>query len=78
MVRLLQSEGHNVLAVQLPLTSLADDVVVTRQALASLTRPTVVAGHSYGGAVVTGAAYGASNVIRLVYASAFVFGLQTG
>lgn len=69
---LLQLEGHNVLAVQNPLSSLSDDVAVTRQALASLTGPTVIAGHSYGGAVITGAATGVSNVIGLVYASAFV------
>ena len=74
VIRLLQHEGHNVLAVQLPLTSLSDDVAVTRQALAStsLAGPTVVVGHSYGGAVITGAAYGAPNAIGLVYASAYV------
>jgi len=73
VISLLQKEGHNVLAVQLPLTSLADDVAVTQQALASatLTGPTVLAGHSYGGAVITGAATGAANAIGLVYASAF-------
>jgi pimeloyl-ACP methyl ester carboxylesterase len=69
---LLQREGHNVLAVQNPLSSLADDVAVTRAALATLTGPTVVVGHSYGGAVVTGAATGVANVIGLIYASAFV------
>lgn len=71
VVSLLQKEGHNVLAVQLPLTSLADDVAVTRQALASLVGPTVLVGHSYGGAVITGAGTGAANAIGLVYASAF-------
>lgn len=72
VIKLLQKEGHNVLAVQLPLTSLADDVAVTRQVLASLVGPTVLVGHSYGGAVITGAGTGASNAIGLVYASAFV------
>ena len=73
VIKLLQREGHNVLAVQLPLTSLTDDVAVTRQALASASfaGPTVVVGHSYGGAVITGAASSAANVIGLVYASAF-------
>jgi len=69
---LLQREGHNALAVQLPLSSLADDVAVTKAALATLTGPTVSAGHSYGGAVITGAATGVASVIGLVYASAFV------
>lgn len=72
VANLLQRKGHNVLAVQIPLSSLADDIAVTQQALASLNGPTVIAGHSYGGAVVTGAATNASNVIGLVYASAFV------
>jgi len=74
VISLLQKEGHNVLAVQLPLTSLSDDVAVTQQALAStsFSGPTVLVGHSYGGAVITNAAVGAANVIGLVYASAFV------
>jgi len=69
---ILQQHGHTVLAVQLPLTSLADDIAWTRHALAErLSGPTVMAGHSYGGAVISGAATGVSNVIGLVYASAF-------
>ena len=73
VIGLLQKEGHNVLAVQMPLTSLADDVAVTRQALASaaFAGPTVVAGHSYAGSVMTEAAANASNVIGLVFATAF-------
>jgi pimeloyl-ACP methyl ester carboxylesterase len=66
---LLQQAGHQVLAVQIPLTSLADDINVTRQALASLSGPTVLVGHSYGGAVITGAG-NASNVVSLVYIAA--------
>ncbi len=73
VIGLLQKEGHNVLAVELPLTSLADDVAVTRQALASaaFAGPTVVAGHSYAGSVMSEAASGAKNVIGLVFATAF-------
>lgn len=66
----LQRAGHQVLAVQLPLTSLADDIDVTRQALTSLSGPTVLVGHSYGGAVITGAGT-ASNVVSLVYVAAY-------
>ncbi|EFH79972.1 alpha/beta hydrolase [Ktedonobacter racemifer] len=66
---LLQQAGHYVLAVQIPLTSLADDIDVTRQALASVSGPTILVGHSYGGAVITGAG-NASNVIGLVYIAA--------
>jgi pimeloyl-ACP methyl ester carboxylesterase len=72
VIAILQRRGHNVLAVQLPLTSLAEDVAWTRHVLAErLTGPTVLAGHSYGGAVISGAATGVENVIGLVFASAF-------
>jgi pimeloyl-ACP methyl ester carboxylesterase len=69
---ILQRHGHNVVAVQLPLTSLADDVAWTRHVLAErLQGPTVLAGHSYGGAVISGAATGVESAIGLVFASAF-------
>jgi pimeloyl-ACP methyl ester carboxylesterase len=49
VIPILQRRGHTVLAVQLPLTSLADDVAWTRHVLAErLQGPTVMAGHSYG------------------------------
>ena len=69
---ILQRHGHTVVAVQLPLTSLADDVAWTRHVLAErLHGPTVLAGHSYGGAVISGAATGVASAIGLVFASAF-------
>jgi pimeloyl-ACP methyl ester carboxylesterase len=69
---ILQRHGHQVVAVQLPLTSLADDVAWTRHVLAERLRgPTVLAGHSYGGAVISGAATGVESAIGLVFASAF-------
>ena len=72
VIAILQKRGYNVLAVQLPLTSLAEDVAWTRHVLAErLQGPTVLAGHSYGGAVISGAATGVENVIGLVFASAF-------
>jgi pimeloyl-ACP methyl ester carboxylesterase len=47
VIAILQRRGHNVLAVQLPLTSLAEDVAWTRHVLAErLQGPTVLAGHS--------------------------------
>ena len=58
-------------AVQLPLTSLEDDIAVTRNALSAQKGPTIVVGHSYGGAVITGAANDAPNVTALVYIAAF-------
>ncbi|HEY6407406.1 MAG TPA: alpha/beta hydrolase, partial [Ktedonobacteraceae bacterium] len=63
---------HTVFAVQLPLTThLADDVTATQGVLGQLQGPTVLVGHSYGGAVITNAGAGQPNVIGLVYASAF-------
>jgi len=68
VIAILQRRGYNVVAVQLPLTSLAEDVAWTRHVLAErLAGPTVLAGHSYGGAVISGA----ENVVGLVFASAF-------
>ena len=69
--RLLDA-GHTVFAVQLPLTThLQDDVTATLGVLQQLQGPTVLVGHSYGGAVITNAGAGHPNVIGLVYASAF-------
>src|ERR1044072_2013302 len=54
------------------MTSLPEDVAWTRHVLAErLQGPTVLAGHSYGGAVISGAATGIDKVIGLVFASAF-------
>jgi pimeloyl-ACP methyl ester carboxylesterase len=70
VIPLLQAQGYNVLAVQNALTSFEEDVQVTRQALASFSGPTILVGHSYGGAVITNAGTGASNLHSLVYIAA--------
>ena len=51
-------------AAQIPLTSLADDIVVTRNLLAAQKGPTVLAGHSYAGVVISVAANDAPNVLK--------------
>lgn len=71
VIPLLQNKGYNVTAVQIPLTSLADDAAVTRRVLAMQNGSTILVGHSYGGAVITVAGANASNVVGLVYISAF-------
>jgi pimeloyl-ACP methyl ester carboxylesterase len=67
----LQRDGYTVRAVQLPLQSLAGDAAIVRREIERIGRPVVVAGHSYGGAVITEAAAGAGNVIGLVYAAGY-------
>jgi pimeloyl-ACP methyl ester carboxylesterase len=71
VIPLLATDGYNVIAVQNPLTSLEDDIANTRRVIDALDGPVVLVGHSYGGAVISGAAHGAANVISLVYIAAF-------
>jgi pimeloyl-ACP methyl ester carboxylesterase len=76
VIQRLQAEGYTVTAPQFPLTSLADDVARLRQVLARQDGPTIVAGHSYGGQIMTALEEDAPNVIGLVYVAAF--GLDQG
>jgi pimeloyl-ACP methyl ester carboxylesterase len=71
VIRLLHQDGYVATAVQNPLTSLADDIATTRRAIEAQQGPVVVVGHSYGGAVITGAAAGSPLVKALVYVAAF-------
>ena len=66
----LEAEGFHVVAVQNPLTSLADDTATTRRAIAMMDGPVLLVGHSYGGAVITEAGSD-SKVAGLVYVAAF-------
>ena len=76
VIERLQADGYHVTAPQFPLTSLADDVARLRHVLALQDGPTVVAGHSYGGQVMTALGTDAPNVVGLVYIAAF--GLDEG
>src|SRR6202008_1998336 len=49
VIPLLQAKGLHVVAVQNPLTSLADDVAATKRAIALQDGPVLLVGHSYGG-----------------------------
>ncbi len=71
VIQALQAEGYNVIAPQFPETSLADDVARLRHVLERQTGPTIVAGHSYGGQIMTALGGDAPNVIGLVYIAAF-------
>ena len=66
----LKKDGYAVTVVQNPTLSLADDVAVTKRALAAQDGPAILVGHSYGGVVIT-AAGGDPSVAGLVYIAAF-------
>jgi len=70
VIPLLEAKGLNVTAVQLPLTSLADDVATVKRAFALEDGPFLLVGHSYGGSVITEAGND-PNVAGLVYVAAF-------
>jgi pimeloyl-ACP methyl ester carboxylesterase len=76
VIERLQSDGFQVRAPQFPLSSLTDDVARLRQVLDFQDGPTIVAGHSYGGQIVTALGTNAPNVAAAVYIAAF--GLDEG
>ena len=66
----LKENGYTVTIVQNPTASLADDVAVTKRAIAEQDGPVILAGHSYGGVVITEAGND-PKVAGLVYITAF-------
>jgi pimeloyl-ACP methyl ester carboxylesterase len=76
VIERLQASGFNVTAPQFPESSLADDVARLRQVLNRQNGPTVLAGHSYGGQIMTALGTDAPNVVGIVYIAAF--GLDEG
>jgi pimeloyl-ACP methyl ester carboxylesterase len=77
VIERLQADGYDhVTAPQFPESSLGADVARLREVLSRQDGPTVVAGHSYGGQIVTALGTDAPNVAALVYIAAF--GLDEG
>src|SRR5271163_2694190 len=70
VIPLLQARGLNVVAVQNPLTSIAEDVAATNRMTNAQKGPVLLVGHSYGGAVITEAG-NHPQVAGLVYIAAF-------
>ncbi len=66
----LKAKGYNVLVVQNPTKSLADDVATTKAIIDSAEGEVVLVGHSYGGVVITEAGTH-PKVSSLVYITAF-------
>jgi pimeloyl-ACP methyl ester carboxylesterase len=67
----LHRRGYPTIAAANPLRGLQEDAAYLRSILDSLSGPVVVAGHSYGGSVLSEAADGAAGVIALVYVASF-------
>ena len=58
--------------MRLPLHSLKDDVATVNRAISLVGGgPTILVGHSYGGFIITNAAYNNKNVTGLVYIAAY-------
>jgi len=70
VIPLLQAKGLHVIAVQNPLTSLADDAAAVQRVLDSQTGPVILVGHSWAGMVITQVGTD-PKVSALVYVSAF-------
>src|ERR1700744_2234735 len=68
VIAILKSEGVNVVAAPLPLTSLADDVAALDRSIARVDGPVVLVGHAYAGAVI--AETKSKQVKALVYVTA--------
>ena len=68
--KILRRDGYSVSIVQNPTISLEDDVAVTKRTLAAQDGPTLLVGHSYGGAVITEAG-NHPKVAGLAYIAAF-------
>jgi pimeloyl-ACP methyl ester carboxylesterase len=70
VIPLLEARGLHVVAVQNPLSSLADDVAATRRVIDQQTGPVVLVGHSWAGVVISEAGND-NKVTGLVYVAAF-------
>jgi pimeloyl-ACP methyl ester carboxylesterase len=70
VIPILTDAGYKVIAAQLPLHSLENDVTTVERAVERIGGPAVLVGHSYGGEVITNAGYNNPNVTGLVYIAA--------
>lgn len=71
VVKILEKDGYPVVAAANPLRSVKGDAQSVADVLASVKTPVVLVGHSYGGPVISEAAYGNANIKALVYVAAF-------
>jgi pimeloyl-ACP methyl ester carboxylesterase len=73
VIPILKAKGLHVVTVDIPLTSLAEDVAVTREAISLQTGSVLLVGHSYGGTVITEAGDD-PKIAGLVYIAAYAPG----
>lgn len=71
-IRDLHQRGHRVIGAANPLRHLASDAAYVATLLRTLEGPIIMVGHSYGGAVISNAAYGNDQVKALVYINGWV------
>jgi pimeloyl-ACP methyl ester carboxylesterase len=67
----LLAAGHRILAFATPLRGVASDAALLSDLVAAIDGPVVLAGHSYGGAVITNVAAGPGHVVGAVYIAGF-------
>src|SRR5918998_4515236 len=71
VIESLRSEGHSVIAAANPLRSLASEAAAVADVVRAVEGPVVLAGHSYGGPVMSNVPADAGEIVGLVYANAF-------
>jgi pimeloyl-ACP methyl ester carboxylesterase len=71
VVKILEKDGYTVVAASNPLRSVKSDADYVANIVAGIKTPVVLVGHSYGGSVISEAAFGKANVKALVFVSAF-------
>jgi pimeloyl-ACP methyl ester carboxylesterase len=71
VIEALQVAGHHVIAAANPLRGLASDAAAVSDLVRTIDGPVVLAGHSYGGAVITNVDADAGDIVGLVYVAAF-------
>ena len=67
----LLDAGHRVIAAANPLRGVAADAAAISDIVRAVDGPVVLAGHSYGGSVITNVDPGAGDIVALVYVGAF-------
>jgi pimeloyl-ACP methyl ester carboxylesterase len=71
VIERLQQQGYSVVAPANPLRGVAPDSAYAASVVSQIDGPVLLAGHSYGGAVISNAATNAANVVGLVFVAAF-------